>query len=107
MSKVEALLESCRFSFLVDRYFKDQYPRLKARFGNDFLSELLEYFDMYVENTLPQFFTSQTHVMADGFHFAIFVDGFITGVCDVHDKWNQHCQKTKKSKTAKKMQKVS
>ena len=85
-----------RFSFLVDRYCKEQYERLSKRFTVDFLFTVLEYFDWYCEKHLPEHYMDQRPLLADGFYFVIFLDGFLT--CQGHERALEKLRK-KKSKS--------
>ena len=90
--------EALRFSFLVDRYCKEQYERLCERFGNDFLYMVLDYFDSYCEKYLPEHYRDTRPLLADGFYFVIFLDGFLTS--QAHEKALKKLP-TKKSRAKK------
>lgn len=78
------MFESLRYSFLVDRYCIEQYDRLLEQFGTKSLFMMLEYFDTYCEKHLPEFYQDPRPLLADGFLFVIFLDGFI--MRGIHDK---------------------
>lgn len=78
------MFDSMHFSYLVDRYCKEQLDRLLEQFDKKFLYMLLDYFDTYCEQHLPEHYQDPRPLLADGFLFVIFLDGFI--MRGIHDK---------------------
>ena len=72
--------DSLRFSYLVDRYCKEQYYCLCEHHKHEFLYNLLEVFDSYCKEFLPEHYNDERSLLSNGFLFVIFMDGFMSGV---------------------------